>query len=306
MPVSRTPLPGSSDSLSRLILGAWRLADHAERTSPEAITGLVETSLAEGITTVDHADIYGNYAVEEIFGRALGGQSALRTRLELVSKCGIKLVSPKRPEHRLKTYDTSRQHITESVHASLRNLRTDYLDVLLIHRPDPLMNADEMAEAFTALRRDGKVKHFGVSNFTPSQFGLIQSRLDFPLVTNQIEFSVLHLPPLYDGTLDQCQQLRVPPMAWSPLAGGKLFTNTDERSTKTGVALQKVGEELGGASVEQVALAWIMRHPANAMPVLGTGRPERIREAARAASLQLSRDQWFEILAASAGQEVPA
>jgi predicted oxidoreductase len=254
---------------------------------------------------VDHADIYGNYAVEEIFGRALGGQSALRGRLELVSKCGIKLLSPKRPEHRLKTYDTSREHITESVHASLRNLRTDYLDVLLIHRPDPLMNADEMAEAFTALRQAGKVKHFGVSNFTPSQFALIQSRLDFPLVTNQIEFSVLYLPPLYDGTLDQCQQLRVPPMAWSPLAGGKLFTNTDERSTKTGVALQKVGEELGGAGVEQVALAWIMKHPANAMPVLGTGRPERIRESARAASLQLSRDQWFEILAASAGQEVP-
>ncbi|HEX8530105.1 MAG TPA: aldo/keto reductase [Cytophagales bacterium] len=304
-PVSRTPLPGSSDSLSRLILGAWRLADHAERTSPEAITGLVETSLAEGITTVDHADIYGNYAVEEIFGRALGGQSALRSRLELVSKCGIKLVSPKRPEHRLKTYDTSREHITQSVHNSLRNLRTDYLDVLLIHRPDPLMDADEMAEAFTALRQAGKVKHFGVSNFTPSQFSLIQSRLDFPLVTNQIEFSVLHLPPLYDGSLDQCQQLRVPPMAWSPLAGGKLFTNTDERSTKTGLALQKVGEELGGASVEQVALAWIMKHPANVMPVLGTGRPERIRESAGAASLQLSRDQWFEILAASAGQEVP-
>ncbi len=304
-PVSRTPLPGSSDSLSRLVLGAWRLADHVERTSPEAIIGLVETSLAEGITTVDHADIYGNYAVEEIFGRALGGQSALRGRLELVSKCGIKLLSPRRPEHRLKTYDTGREHITESVHASLRNLRTDYLDVLLIHRPDPLMNADEMAEAFTALRQAGKVKHFGVSNFTTSQFALIQSRLDFPLVTNQIEFSVLHLPPLYDGTLDQCQQLRVPPMAWSPLAGGKLFTNTDERSTKTGVALQKVGEELGGAGVEQVALAWIMKHPANAMPVLGTGRPERIRESAQAASLQLSRDQWFEILAASAGQEVP-
>jgi predicted oxidoreductase len=305
MPVSRTPLPSTSDSLSRLVLGAWRLADSPERTSPEAIIGLVETSLAEGITTVDHADIYGNYAVEELFGRALAGQSALRGRLELVSKCGIKLLSPKRPEHRLKTYDTSREHITQSVHASLRSLRTDYLDVLLIHRPDPLMNADEMAEAFTALRQAGKVKHFGGSNFTPSQFNLIQSRLDFPLVTNQIEFSALYLPPLYDGTLDQCQQLRVPPMAWSPLAGGKLFTNTDERSTKTGVALQKVGEELGGASVEQVALAWIMKHPANAMPVLGTGRPVRIRESARAASLQLSRDQWFEILAASAGQEVP-
>ncbi len=305
MPVSRISLPGSSDSLSRLILGAWRLGDTPERTSPEAIIGLVETSLQEGISTIDHADIYGNYAVEELFGRALSRQSALRGQLELVSKCGIKLVSPKRPEHRLKTYDTSREHITASVHTSLRNLHTDYLDVLLIHRPDPLMNADEMAEAFVSLRQAGKVKHFGVSNFTPHQFSLLQSRLDFPLVTNQIEFSVLHLPPLDDGTLDQCQQLRVPPMAWSPLAGGKLFTNTDERSTQTGLALQQVGEEMGKASVEQVALSWILKHPANAMPVLGTGRPERIREAARAAELALSSDQWFAILKASAGQDVP-
>jgi predicted oxidoreductase len=305
MPVSRISLPGSSDSLSRLILGAWRLADNPERTSPEAIIRLVETSLQEGITTVDHADIYGNYAVEELFGRVLSGQTALRGRLELVSKCGIKLVSPERPGHRLKTYDTSREHITDSVDTSLRNLHTDYLDVLLIHRPDPLMNADEMAEAFLTLRQAGKVKHFGVSNFTPHQFILLQSRLDFPLVTNQIEFSVLHLLPLYDGTLDQCQQLRVPPMAWSPLAGGKLFTNTDERSTQTGLALQQVGEELGGASVEQIALAWIMKHPANLMPVLGTGRPERIRESAQAAALELSRNQWFEILKASAGQDVP-
>jgi predicted oxidoreductase len=265
----------------------------------------VETALQAGITTIDHADIYGDYTVEEIFGRAIGRQSSLRQRLELVTKCGIRLVSQNRPEHRLKTYDTSKDHIIHSVDTSLRNLHTDYLDVLLLHRPDPLMNADEVAGAFSQLKEAGKVKHFGISNFTSHQFALLQSRLSFPLVTNQIEFSVLHLPPLYDGTLDQCQQLRVPPMAWSPLAGGKLFTNTDESSTRVGLALQEVGAELGGASVEQVAVAWIMKHPAGVMPVLGTGQPERLQEAAKAAELQLSRDQWFHILKASAGQDVP-
>ncbi len=305
MPVSRTLLPGSPDTLSRIILGVWRLSGDPDRTRPEAVIRLVETALQEGITTIDHADIYGNYTVEEIFGRALGRQSSLRQRLELVTKCGIRLVSENRPEHRLKTYDTSKDHIVNSVDTSLRNLHTDYLDVLLLHRPDPLMNADEVAGACGQLKEAGKVKHFGVSNFTTHQFALLQSRLDFPLVTNQIEFSVVHLASLYDGTLDQCQQLRVPPMAWSPLAGGKLFTNTDEQSTRVGLALQEVGAALGGASVEQVAVAWIMKHPAGVMPVLGTGQPERLQEAAKAADLQLTRDQWFHILKASAGQDVP-
>jgi predicted oxidoreductase len=305
MAVSRTLLPGTPDTLSRLILGVWRLSTDPDRTRPEEVIRLVETALQAGITTIDHADIYGDYTVEEIFGRAIGRQSSLRQRLELVTKCGIRLVSQNRPEHRLKTYDTSKDHIIHSVDTSLRNLHTDYLDVLLLHRPDPLMNADEVAGAFSQLKEAGKVKHFGISNFTSHQFALLQSRLSFPLVTNQIEFSVLHLPPLYDGTLDQCQQLRVPPMAWSPLAGGKLFTNTDESSTRVGLALQEVGAELGGASVEQVAVAWIMKHPAGVMPVLGTGQPERLQEAAKAADLQLSRDQWFHILKASAGQDVP-
>lgn len=305
MPVSRTLLPGTPDTLSRIVLGVWRLTTDPDRTRPEAVIRLVETALQEGITTIDHADIYGNYTVEERFGRAVTRQSSLRGRIELVSKCGIRLVSENRPEHRLKTYDTGREHIINSVNTSLRNLNTDYLDVLLLHRPDPLMNADEVAEAFGELKNAGKVKHFGVSNFTTHQFSLLQSRLNFPLVTNQIEFSVVHLPPLYDGTLDQCQQLRVPPMAWSPLAGGKLFTNTDEQSSRMGLALQEVGAELGDASVEQVAVAWILKHPANVMPVLGTGQPERLQEVARAADLPLTRDQWFHILKASAGQDVP-
>ena len=155
-----------------------------------------------GITTFDHADVYGGYTCEEIFGGALGKMASLRQEIQIVSKCGIKLVSENRPKHNIKSYDTSRSHIIASVENSLKALQTDYLDLLLIHRPDPLISADEIAEAFTELWEDGKVLHFGVSNFTNHQFSLIDSRLtEFDLVTNQIEFSVLHPAPMYDGTL---------------------------------------------------------------------------------------------------------
>lgn len=304
MTVSRIPLLHSADSLSRLIVGVWRLADVPERTRTADVHQLIDTCLAAGITTFDHADIYGGYVCEEIFGRALAEKPDLRGRMELVSKCGIKLVSPNRPTHRIKSYDTGKKHILLSVENSLGNLRTDYLDMLLIHRPDPLLDADEVASAFTELKTLGKVKHFGVSNFTPRQFDLLQARLDFPLQTNQIEISVLETKALYDGTLDQCQQYRVAPMAWSPFAGGKLFQQQNERADRVRTELQQIGEELGGATIEQVAIAWLLRLPANVIPVLGSGRPERIKDLLPAQRLKLSREQWFRILQASEGKEV--
>ncbi len=167
------------------------------------------------------------------------------------------------------------------------------------------MDADEVAEAFGALRAAGKVRHFGVSNFMPWQFHLLQSRLDYPLVTNQIELSVLALEPLHDGTLDQAQRLRVPPMAWSPLAGGRLFDPYDERAGRVRATLETAGRELGGAAADQVALAWLLRHPARVLPVLGTGRLERVQAATHAEGLALDRQQWFAIWEASAGREVP-
>lgn len=286
-----------------MALGVWRTAEW--NMSRAELLHYLSTCLDLGITTFDHADLYGDYTCERLFGEALAEARSLRTQMQLITKCGIKLLSNNRPDHRIKHYDTSRDHILSSVENSLRQLRTDYLDALLLHRPDPLMDADEVATAFTDLKQSGKVLHFGVSNFTPSQFSLLASRLDFPLVTHQIEISVQHLAPFLDGTLDQCQQLRIAPMAWSPLGGGGIFKQTDPQSVRLRQALAAVGEELGGAAIDQVALSWLLTHPANIVPVLGSGNLDRIKSAIEAATLQLSRQQWFTIWAASTGEDVP-
>jgi len=303
MTVPQIKMGPEGPPVSRLALGLWRLADW--RLTGAQILDLIHAGLDLGITTFDHADIYGDYRCEQLFGRALALQPALRESLQLVTKCGIRLVSAQRPAHTIKHYDTGHAHITASVENSLQMLGTDRIDLLLIHRPDPLMDPDDMAQAFTALRREGKVLHFGVSNFTPSQFKLLSSRLDFALVTNQIELSALHLDALHDGTVDQCLRLGIAPMAWSPLGGGRLFRAGDEQALRVRDALQATGEELGGAPLDQVALSWILRHPARVVPILGTGKLERIRSAAGAVALDLSREQWFKIWTASAGKPVP-
>lgn len=303
MTVSRIQLTEGGPEFSRLVAGVWRLGEWG--MDSRALLNFIHGCLDLGITTFDNADIYGGYTCEARFGEALAAEPGLRQRLELVTKCGIQLVSPQRPDNRVHHYDTGRAHILGAAENSLRLLNTDTLDLLLIHRPDPLMDADEVAEAFATLRATGKVRHFGVSNFMPWQFHLLQSRLDFPLVTNQIELSVLALDPLHDGTLDQAQRLRVPPMAWSPLAGGRLFELSDERAGRVRGVLESVGRELGGAAVDQVALAWLLRHPARVLPVLGSGKIERLHAAAMAEAMVLERQQWFAIWEASTGHEVP-
>lgn len=301
MTLPRLAMTRDGLEFSRLAFGFWRLMEW--QLSPAEVLDLLHALLDEGITTVDHADIYGGYRCEEAFGAALVLEPSLRDRLEIVTKCGIK--TPAWPGNPLPHYNTGKAHILLSVENSLRRLRVEAIDVLLIHRPDPFMDADETAAAFEALHQSGKVRWFGVSNFTPSQYDLLQSRLDFPLVTNQVEFSVLHLDPLYDGTFDQLQRLRVIPQAWSPLAGGRLFSGEDERAARVRAVLAEVGAELGGASPDQVALAWIMAHPVSVQPVIGTGRLERVRAAAAAADLALTREQWYTILKASHGHDVP-
>ncbi len=303
MNLSKINITGQGPAFSRLVLGYWRLAEWS--MSSADLLNFMSACLDLGLTTFDHADIYGDYTCEQIFGRALTQNSALRQKMQLVTKCGIKLVSKNRPQHRLKIYDTRADHITASAENSLKMLQTDYLDLLLIHRPDPLMNADEVAEAFTALRQAGKVLHFGVSNFMPWQFDLLASRLDFPLVTNQIELSVMNIEALHNGVVDQCQKLRISPMAWSPLGGGDIFRENSEKAVRLRHALNLVGNSLGGASPDQVALAWLLHHPAQIVPVLGTGKLERVKSAIQAETLSLSREQWFAILGASSGSEVP-
>lgn len=303
MPVRSLLMSPDGLQASRIVWGAWRLVE--SRLTPDEIRRLMHVCIEHGITTIDHADIYGGYTAEGVWGAAMAQEKGLRDQLQLVTKCGIMLVSPNRPSTSVHHYDTSRAHIIASVENSLRELRTDYLDLLLIHRPDVLMNADETAAALRELFDAGKVLHFGVSNFSPSQYALLASRLDFPLVTNQVEFSVTHLDPLHDGTFDQCQQLRIAPMAWSPLGGGSLFRDNDERSVRLRDMMQRIGMELGGATIDQVALAWILTHPANVMPVIGTSKIERVIAAANAEQWRLSREQWFAIWQASTGHEVP-
>jgi predicted oxidoreductase len=285
--------------LSRIVAGMWRMADW-DMTVEQRIA-FIEQCIALGVTSFDHADIYGNYGVEGLFGDALRAQPSLRDRMQLVSKCGIKLVTPNRPGHALKSYDTSAAHIRLSVENSLRALRTDRLDLLLIHRPDALLDADEVAQTFEALRATGKVLHFGVSNFTPSQFALLDARI--PLATNQIELHPLQRAPLHDGTLDQAQQLRRRPMIWSPLAGGRLLSGGDDEARRVQACLQQIAQQLG-TTPAAVAYAWLMRHPSKPLPLAGSRRIDALREAVSAVSLTLSAEHWYAIWQAGAGHEV--
>ncbi|MFI8576450.1 aldo/keto reductase family oxidoreductase [Rossellomorea aquimaris] len=290
-------------SFSRIIHGLWRLADWNQ--SKEDTLSLIQHNIENGITTFDHADIYGSYTCEALFGEALNLQPSLRAKMEIVTKCGIVLPSDNRPEHKTHHYNTSQKHILASVENSLRNLKTDYIDLLLIHRPDPFMNGEEVAEAFTQLKEEGKVRHFGVSNFKDHQWNMLQSYLPFPLITNQIELSAYNLENFEDGTLNLCQEKRVAPMAWSPLAGGAIFRGEDEKAVRLQHTLKKVQEETGAKGIDEVLYAWLLNHPANIMPIVGSGKKERIQHAIDSMSITLNHDQWFEILQTSMGHDVP-
>lgn len=297
--VQRIALAPQGPEFSRFVMGYWRLMDW--NMSPRQLVSFIEEHLDLGITTVDHADIYGGYLCEAAFGEAMKLAPHLRERMEIVTKCGIATTA--RAENALGHYITDSDHIIKSAEQSLVNLATDRLDLLLIHRPDPLMDADDVAQAFLSLHQSGKVRHFGVSNFTPAQFALLQSRLPFTLATNQVEISPVHQPLLLDGTLDQLQQLRIRPMAWSCLGGGRLFN--DEAFQPLRDELETVARELNAESIEQVVYAWILRLPSQPLPIIGSGKIERVRSAIAAEELQLTRQQWFRIRKAALGYDVP-
>lgn len=297
--LQRVQIAPQGPDFSRMVMGYWRLMEW-EMTSQQLVS-FIEQHLECGITTVDHADIYGGYLCEAEFGKALRLQPQLRERLELVTKCGIATTA--NPDHKLGHYITDAAHIIQSADNSLRHFNTDYLDLLLIHRPDPLMDADEVASAFLQLHQSGKVKHFGVSNFTPTQFSLLQSRLPFTLVTNQVEISPVYQHLLLDGTLDQCQQLRIKPMAWSCLAGGKMFTGAEYQPLRD--ELKLIQQETGAETIEQLIYAWILQLPSQPLPIIGSGKIERVRSSAASAQITLNRQQWFRIRKAALGYDVP-
>ena len=276
---------------SRIVAGAWRWNIVPQKT----VEQLVNTALDEGITTFDHADIYGDHGNEEIFGNVIHNNPSLREKMQLVSKCGIKFSSAKRPATWVKHYDTSKKHIIWSAENSLKMLGTDRLDALLIHRPDPLLDPTEVAAAFSQLKEQGKVLHFGLSNFTPSQFSMLQHYLSFPLVTNQIEISLSRIEPLFNGDLDVLMEHEASAMAWSPLGGGKLAAADREVFGKASKY---------NCTDCQLSLAWLLKHPSHIFPVIGTTKPERITEAAKSIDIDLDRQDWFEMLQWVTGKEV--
>ena len=285
--------------LSRIVAGMWRMAEWG--MSVEQRVAFIENCVALGVTTFDHADIYGGYGVESLFGDALRLQPSLRDRIELVSKCGIKLVSPQRPQHSIQHYDTSAEHIVASVDNSLRQLGTDRLDLLLIHRPDPLMDFDQVAHTFAQLRQAGKVRHFGVSNFSRHQFDMLDQRI--ALATNQVEFSPLHTEPMFDQTFDGLQDMQVSPMIWSPLAGGRLFNGGEEHADNLRLVIKGIADALG-QPFASVVFAWIMQLPSRPLPLTGSGRIEAVAVAVAGTQFTLSRPDWFSILRAARGHEV--
>ena len=298
----RIKISKNGPEFSRIISGFWKLGAGNAELSFSDREKLIEEALECGITTFDHADIYGNYSIEAEFGEVLKKKSSLRNKMEIVTKCGIRMMSDKKPEHFVPSYDAGKEHIIKSVENSLRNLNTDYIDVLLIHRPSPLMNPHEIAETFTALRKSGKVKHFGVSNFSPSQFEMLNSQ--FELVTNQVELSVFKRDFFLDGTLDQCITKEFSPMAWSPMGGGTIFSESDRTDEQN---VKKLAQELGkkyNADLDQLLTAFLLKHPANILPVLGTSKPERLKKGVEALDIELTTMDWFALWQA-AGGEVP-
>ncbi|MFK7946323.1 MAG: aldo/keto reductase family oxidoreductase [Saprospiraceae bacterium] len=288
--------------LSRIVFGVMNWGIWGHNLSAKAMSKLINESIALGVTSFDHADIYGHYTTEAMFGNAIKGKSSLRNQMEIVTKCGIKLVTPNRPSHKIKSYDTSKAHIIHSVENSLRNFHTDYIDLLLIHRPSPIMDYAEIAEAFWELKQSGKVRFFGVSNFKATQFEVMNEH--FPLVTNQVEASLLNPKTFFDRTFDRCMATRAVPMVWSPLGGGKIFTDVENKKVKR---IRKTASELGekyNVGIDQILLAWLMKHPAQIRPVVGTARIERLKSAVEATNINLTHEEWFELLEASRGGEV--
>ncbi len=284
---------------SRLIAGTMTWGNWGKQLSKKEMAALMHHCISNNITTFDHADIYGAYTTEADFGKAFLDSGIKREDIQLISKCGIQDMCDNR-ENKVKHYNYSKDYIIWSVEESLKNLNTDYLDLLLLHRPSPLMVAEEIAEAITILQKDGKIKDFGLSNFTPSQMEMIGLRINIEV--NQIEFSLTQHSAMHNGTLDYMTTAGVIPMAWSPL--GSVFREDNEQSRRIHKQLGELRDKYN-ASEDQLLLAWILKHPSGMHPVIGTTSKDRLKLAVEATKINLELEDWFLILEASQGHSVP-
>lgn len=284
---------------SRIIAGAMTWGQWGKQLSKNEIADLIHHCLEVGITTFDHADIYGGYTNETDFGKGFAQSGIVRDKIQLITKCGIQYVCDAR-KNRIKHYDYSSEYIIWSAEQSLKNLRTDYVDLFLLHRPSPLMHPDEIADAIGKLKKEGKIKEFGVSNFTPAQIAMLETGI--PVSANQVEFSLTAEAVMYDGTLDDCLANQRMAMSWSPL--GSYFREANDQTERIKRAVMSMLEKYS-ATEDQLLLAWIMAHPANVHPVVGTTTKKRLEDANKASEIQLDLEDWFILLEASQGHKVP-
>jgi predicted oxidoreductase len=289
-----------SIQLSPIIAGVMNWGVWDKNLNTKEMNHLIHLFIENGITTFDQADIYGGYTTEASFGKAWVNTKIDREKIQLISKCGIQYVSDNRPENKLKHYDYSTDYIIWSVENSLKNLHTDYLDVFLLHRPSPLMQSDEIALAVEKLKTSGKIRSFGVSNFTPSQTELLRQKTEIGF--NQIQFSATNHEAMIDGSLDYMQLHGIQPMAWNPL--GVVFRENTEQTQRLKLLFSKLIEKYHVGS-DLILLAWILQHPANILPVAGTINVSRIQQLMKAKSLVLEAQDWFAIWTESMGNKVP-
>jgi predicted oxidoreductase len=289
-----------SIQLSPIIAGVMNWGVWDKNLNTKEMNHLIHLFYENGITSFDHADIYGGYTTEASFGKAWADAKIDREKIQLISKCGIQYVSENRPENKIKHYNYSKDYIIWSVETSLKNLQTDYLDVLLLHRPSPLMQADEIAKAVEQLKAASKIRSFGVSNFTPSQTELLRqkTKIDF----NQIQFSATNHEAMTDGSLDYMQLHNIQPMAWNPL--GVVFRENTEQTQRLKLLFSKLVEKYH-VGADLLLLAWILQHPAHVLPVAGTINVSRIQQLMKAKSLVLDAQDWFAIWTESMGNKVP-
>lgn len=296
----------NGQTFSRMVYGVWRLSE-AQDTSVNANLARIDSCLAQAITTFDHADIYGDYRCEALFGEAIKARPTLRDQIEIVTKTDIMLMSKSWPNTRVKHYDTTPAHVNASVERSLQRIGVDVIDLLLVHRPDPLMDPDATGACLDALIDSGKVRGVGVSNFMPRDVDLLQSRMKHRLQTNQIELGLLNTVPFVDGQLAYAQTQRMPLMAWSPLGGGRLHTEATKPGTSAARLAPRLTQlaEAHGVDESAVAIAWLMHHPIGVMPVMGSNRLDRIAQFSDATKVPMDRQTWFELYELANGHEVP-
>lgn len=282
--------------LSKIIAGTMTWGAWGKKASSSEMIDLIECCLACDITTFDHADIYGDYTTELEFGAAFAQSKINRKNIQIVTKCGIQSLSKNR-DTIVKHYDYSKKHIIWSVENSLKNLQTDYLDVLLLHRPSPLLQTDEVAEAIENLKQQGKIIDFGLSNFSPTQTELIMQKTT--VAYNQIQFAATHFEPMVNGSLDFMQLHKIQPMSWNPL--GSVFKEDSDQSKRIKKVLSKL-EQKYNLPDDIILLSWVMQHPAKVKPVIGTSNFDRIKATQKVISLSLQ--DWFLLYEASLGTKV--